>query len=142
MSEFFSVTLNKDIVLDDSIIGMDTGWSSYHINQKISELNEKIKSEELTTETLNKTFSNITFTTIADLNSINDTILNSIIDITNTSPIKNLSFQIIAEEIILYGGIIPPQRTISFDTQRNNLIIKVNGDGTINMITKILKEVQ
>lgn len=141
MSEFFSVTLNKDVVLDDSVIGIDTGWSSYYINQKILELNEKIKNKELTTETLNKTFSNITFTTIADLNSINGTILNSIIDITNTSSVKNLSFQIMAEGIILYGGVIPLQRTISFDTQRDNLIIKVNGDGTINMITKVLKEV-
>lgn len=141
MSEFFSVTLNKDVVLDDSVIGIDTGWSSYYINQKISELNEKIKNKELTIETLNKTFSNIIFTTIADLNSINGTILNSIIDITNTSFIKNLSFQIMAEGIILYGGVVPPQRTISFDTQRDNLIIKVNGDGTINMITKVLKEV-
>ena len=37
MSEFFSVTLNKDIVLDDSVISNKTGWSSEKIQKEIIE---------------------------------------------------------------------------------------------------------
>lgn len=37
MSEFFSVTLNKDIVLDDERTSLETGWSSQQILDKIIE---------------------------------------------------------------------------------------------------------
>lgn len=35
MSEFFSVTLNKDVVLDDSAINSSTGWTGQHILDEI-----------------------------------------------------------------------------------------------------------
>lgn len=35
MSEFFNVTLNKDIVLDDSVISNKTGWTSQKIQKEI-----------------------------------------------------------------------------------------------------------
>ncbi|PJI07027.1 MULTISPECIES: signal peptidase II [Clostridium] len=37
MSEFFSVTLNKDVVLDDSATNSFTGWTSQHILDQIIE---------------------------------------------------------------------------------------------------------
>ncbi|MFL0197260.1 hypothetical protein ACJDU8_17095 [Clostridium sp. WILCCON 0269] len=85
---------------------------------------------------LNQNFSTTSLTTIADLSTIDGVVLDSIIDVINTSDVKSLSFQLLANNIVLYGGVIPPQRTISLDTQRSNLVIQANGDGTINMITK------
>ena len=35
MSEFFSVTLNKDVVLDDSVTNNSTGWTGQHILDEI-----------------------------------------------------------------------------------------------------------
>ncbi|EES50804.1 signal peptidase II [Clostridium botulinum] len=47
MSEFFSVTLDKDVVLDDSVISPKTGWSSEKIHKEI--IDKRItKFEELT----------------------------------------------------------------------------------------------
>ncbi len=37
MSEFFNVTLDKDIILDDSVISNKTGWSSEKIQKEIIE---------------------------------------------------------------------------------------------------------
>ncbi|WP_123053161.1 hypothetical protein [Clostridium sp. JN-1] len=136
MSEFFNVTLSSDVIIDDSSNGKNNTWSAYQINEKLSEMDKKIEENRFYTETLNKRFSYITFTTIANLNSISGTILNSVVDIANTSSIKSLSFKITEGNILLYGGVIPPQRAISFETQRTDLIIQVDGDGTINMITK------
>ncbi|WP_368488367.1 hypothetical protein [Clostridium sp. BJN0013] len=46
MSEFFSVTLNKDVVLDDSQTSQATGWSSQKILDEIIE-HRVTKFEEL-----------------------------------------------------------------------------------------------
>lgn len=35
MSEFFSITLNKDVVLDDSVTNSSTGWTGQHILDEI-----------------------------------------------------------------------------------------------------------
>ncbi len=46
MSEFFNVTLDKDIILDDSVISNKTGWSSEKIQKEI--IDKRItKFEEL-----------------------------------------------------------------------------------------------
>ncbi|MBN3376499.1 hypothetical protein CF087_21980, partial [Clostridium botulinum] len=46
MSEFFNVTLDKDIILDDSAISNKTGWSSEKIQKEI--IDKRItKFEEL-----------------------------------------------------------------------------------------------
>lgn len=72
------------------------------------------------------------FTEIFNIATIGGSLVNTIIDILNTSDIDIL-YQIYAGDNLLYDGIIPPGRRISFEAQRQDLVIKIKGSGTIEI---------
>lgn len=93
-------------------------------------------NQEISTVVTNKNFNYDTLTTLIDLSTITGIILNSIVDITNSSLPQSMHFQMLAGESILYEGMVPPGKVMSFETERTNLIINVSGSGNINMTTK------
>lgn len=76
-------------------------------------------------------FISVPYITILDTSTISGALVDLTIDVINTSATGSVNYQIFIANIIAYQGIIPVGKTISFETQRNNLVIKVNGTGNL-----------
>lgn len=63
-------------------------------------------------------------------------ILESNIEITNTSTTNIIDFKIIDNGKVLYGGKIDADKTMMFSTSRPNLSVEVNGNCKVNYTIK------
>lgn len=95
-------------------------------------------SQKFLSHTFEQTISNTTITTIFDFSSIQGTLLNANIDIVNTSVDTVMTYQFLSASNIMYQGVIPIGKSISFETQRTDLVIKLMGSGNISVSYKYI----
>jgi len=150
MSEFFNVTLGKNIALDDAIISNKTGWSSEKIQKEIMD-RRVIKFEELQdVDVINKQDNQVVayskdtgkFTTI-NLETLREATGLSIKQICRTGvngtsdnpesieiPIKTLNFRVLPVDVLRYS------------TENKDDIVEIKNDFKNTEVTQFQKDNQ
>lgn len=135
------ITTSNNLMIADSGNNFESTTKSLeYILAEIGSSLSAMKSKVSTILTMTKysttnVFSYDDFTEAFNISTIGGTLVNTVIDVINTSAI-DVEYQMYAGVDLLYDGVIPSNRRISFDVQRQDLIIKLKGTGTIEINSK------
>lgn len=113
------------------------------IDKNITDIQNLLTSNKNSIINVNTDFSNGgVFTTIIDINALVDaniSVLNSaIIDVINTG-LGNVNYKIFSGANHLQQGVIGPGRVLSFETQKQDLSVQVDGSGNVKATIRYLR---